>query len=238
MDDKSDRDLDQRLAALEERINSYNQLSSRIETLEQSVNSIKEQLNYLKSITRSIQELQQEVQQEQSVLSHLEASIENLQDNLLMISDIDTFQSLQNFLKRREFKEADQETAKILMNIINKNSDTISPEDIERYPLGPLRITDRLWQKYSNGKFGFSIQLQSYRDLGGSLNTLIAQDQDLMFQFFDRIGWRQKGELIFHQDWQVDSSSPTGFLPLSWWITPYGLKIGNFILARLIKLGF
>ncbi|HEY9664021.1 MAG TPA: GUN4 domain-containing protein, partial [Allocoleopsis sp.] len=131
----------------------------------------------------------------------------------------------------------DQETAKILFGAIHKTSDTITPSDIETFPIAPLRIVDRLWRKYSNDHFGLSIQLRIYQELGGNLNTLIAQDEALFFAFCDRIGWRKNGKLIVRENWEADLSAPQGFLPLTWWVTPYGLKIGNFILARLIKGG-
>ncbi len=168
----------------------------------------------------------------------LEALVARLEDNFSMISDIDTFVHLRDYLAEGNFKEADRETAKILFGAINKTPDTISPSDIETYPIAPLRIVDRLWRKYSHDRFGLSTQLKIYRELGGNLNTLIAQDEALIFAFCDRIGWRQNGKFISQGDWEASLSSPEGCLPHTWWSTPYGLKIGNFILARLIKAGF
>lgn len=219
-----------KLSLLEGKINNLSKLESKVNTL----NQLEAKVERLNHMSETVETLVQRVNQ----LTGLEQSISQLQDDLLMISDIDTFKKLQRLLVAGQFKEADQETAKILMSEINKDEESIAPEDIESYPLAPLKIVDRLWRRYSNDNFGFSIQLQIYRDFGGDINTLIAQNQDLMFQFFDRIGWCQEGQFIFQKDWEVTPSSPRGFLPLSWWITPYGLKIGNFILARLIQLGF
>jgi hypothetical protein len=202
--------LDQRLTALETKLESLNHLAGDLATLSQHMDQ----------------------------LTKLEALIDRLQDNFLMISDMDTFVRLRDLLAEGNFKAADQETASILFGVINKTSNTITPDDIETFPIAPMRIVDRLWRKYSNDRFGLSAQLKIYRELGGDLNTLIAQDTDLFLQFCDRIGWRQNGEFIFQKKWEASLSSPEGFLPLSWWVTPYGLKIGNFILARLIKSGF
>lgn len=202
--------LEQRLIALESKMESFNHLAETLETLSRRVEQF----------------------------SKLEALIDRLQDNFSIISDVDTFVHLKDLLSEGNFKAADQETANVLFGIINKTAETITPDDIETFPIAPIRIIDRLWRKYSHDRFGLSVQLKIYRDLGGNLNTLIAQDEDLFFAFCDRVGWRQNGAFIFRENWEASLASPEGFLPLTWWITPYGLKIGNFILARLIKGGF
>ena len=232
--------LEQRLASLEAKVNELGQLKNQVDDLSllrakvNILSQLEAKVDRLNQISETVEILVQNVNQ----ITEIEKSVSQLQDNQLMISDIDTFQYLQQLLVVGHFKEADRETAKILMNVINKDAESIAPEDIENYPLAPLKIVDRLWRRYSNDNFGFSIQLKAYRDVGGDLNTLIAQDQNLMFQFFKRVGWRNENQFIFQKDWDVTPSSPAGFLPLSWWITPYGLKIGNFILVRLIQLGF
>lgn len=202
--------LEQRLTALESQMQSFNHLAGTVETLSQQV----------------------------AKLSTLEALIDRLQENFSIIADVDTFVHLKDLLSEGDFKAADQETANVLFGIINKTAETITPDDVENFPIAPIRIVDRLWRKYSNDRFGLSTQLNIYRELGGNLNSLIAQDEDLLFAFCDRVGWRQNGKFIFRENWEASLASPEGFLPLTWWVTPYGLKIGNFILARLIKGGF
>ena len=41
-------------------------------------------------------------------------------------------------------------------------------EDVENFPCQDLGTIDKLWVKYSDGKFGFSVQKKIYRDLGGT----------------------------------------------------------------------
>lgn len=206
---------------------SYRLLEERLMALETKMAS-------LAGLPETLTALSQRVDQ----LANLEALIQRLRDDFLMIADIDTFGHLRDLLAEGNFKAADQETAQVLMGVINKTPDTISPEDIENFPIGPLKIVDRLWRRYSDNRFGLSIQLQKYQEVGGNLNTLIAQDADLFLEYCDLIGWRQNEKFIVREDWEASISSPEGFLPLSWWLTPYGLKICNFILARLIKIRF
>lgn len=229
--------LDQRLTALEAKMESFIESITQDNhhlLLEQRLAALEAKMESLTNLVESFSSLPKQVDQ----LSNLESLVDRLQENFSIISDIDTFAHLRDLLAEGNFKAADQETASILFGAINKTADTITPSDIETFPVAPIRIVDRLWRKYSGDRFGLSIQLNIYRDLGGNLNTLIAQDEELIFAFCDRIGWRQNGQFIIQDDWDANLSSPEGFLPRSWWRTPYGLKIGNFILARLIKSGF
>lgn len=201
-------------------------LAHRIQALETEVLQLKQELAQFAHLAQTLE-----------LVPHLEANVNRYQAYFSMISDIDTFLPIQALLEKGDFKAADQETAKILYGIINQTPNSVTPSDIENFPAAPLRIVDRLWRQYSQDRFGLKVQLQIYQELGGNLNSLIAQDEDLVLAFADRIGWRKGGAFIYHGEWKITDQSPIGFLPFSLWITPYGLKVTNFILARLIKIG-
>lgn len=208
--------------------NDYIQaLEARIQSLEATVTQLQEQVAQLTGLPNKVESLEK-----------LEAKVNRYQAYFSMIADIDTFKPLQELLEQGDFKAADTETAKILYGFINKDANSITPTDIEEFPAAPLRIVDRLWQQYSQGRFGLSTQLSSYREIGGDINTLIAQDEALMIAFCDRVGWRKNDVYVIRQDWTITPETPTGFLPVRLWVTPYGLKLASFILARLIKVGF
>lgn len=234
MEDDRYQALEQRLTALESQMESLNHLTGDLSTVSQRLADLEARFGLFNNLVGDISALPQQLDQ----LSKMEALIARLQDNFSMISDVDIFSHLRDLLAEGRFKEADQETANILFGVINKTAETITPSDIETFPIAPLRIVDRLWRKFSNDRFGLGIQLNIYRELGGDLNTLIAQDADLFLQFCDRIGWRQNGKMLTPENWEPSLSSPPGFLPASWWRTHYGLKSANYVLARLIKGGF
>jgi hypothetical protein len=225
--------LEQRVIALESKLEILNHLPEELSTLSERLTALESKLESLNPSSSNLAALTQRLEQ----LSNLEAMHDRFNDNFSMIADIDTFARLRDLLVEGDFKAADEETATTLFGIINKTADTITPDDIEAFPAAPIRIVDRLWRKYSNDRFGPSVQLKVYRELGGDLNSLIAQDEELFLAFCDRVGWRQNGKFIFGEAFEITPSSPEGFLPASWWKTPYGLKIANFILARLIKIG-
>ena len=60
-------------------------------------------------------------------------------------------------------------------------------EDIEKFPCSDLRTIDQLWVKYSDGKFGFSVQKKIYQSLGGTKEY----DEKVYCSFGDKVGWRQ-----------------------------------------------
>jgi hypothetical protein len=67
-------------------------------------------------------------------------------------------------------------------------------EDIDQFSCEDLRIIDRLWVDASDGKFGFSVQSQIYRGLGGTEEYNI----DIVGKFGDQVGWGGEvlGELL------------------------------------------
>lgn len=184
-------------------------------------------------------------------ITALEAAVARHEASLAVVSDVVRFGPLRQLLTAQHFDEADRETARLLFDWIGISAEQITPEAIELFPITPLQIVDRLWREASGGRLGFSVQLGIYQDLGGNLDTLIAQDTELFRAFCTRVGWDSDG-LLRDPDatgsTEIDAARsdapaapellPLGALPHRWWVTPYGMKIANGILARLISGGF
>ncbi len=91
-------------------------------------------------------------------------------------------------------------------------------EDIDKFPCEDLRTIDQLWVKYSNGKFGFSVQAKIYHDLGGTQEY----NDKIWNGFGDKIGWRvrvgfMKNSWIYYKDVTFDLKAPQGHLPFEKW---------------------
>lgn len=191
-------------------------------------------------------------------LPALAEQVKRQQVTYSIISDVVRFGPLQELLRAGRFTEADRETARVLYECINSSVVEITPEMIETFPATPLVIVNRLWRQASGGRFGFTVQLEIYLGLDGSLGTLVAQDLTRFRAFCERIGWSEDGRLI-DPDASADTDEadaeviergestssdallktlPHGALPRRFWITPYGMKAANLILARLITAGF
>jgi len=114
---------------------------------------------------------------------------------------------LRDLLKAGEWKEADQETLAVMLKATRtKNKMWLSDESIENFPCTDLRTIDQLWVKYSNGRFGFSVQKRIWESVGKDYG-----------EFGDRVGW-QKG-MFFNKEWLNYSeltfslNAPPGHLP-------------------------
>lgn len=120
------------------------------------------------------------------------------------------FSALEQLLAASNLKAADSETWRLMCASVNmpKNS-KLSEADIRRIPCNDFLNIDRLWAKYSAGKFGFSIKCDIYDAEGKDYKS-----------FCDRIGYRLKrgGRFIWLDTSSVNYTpeAPKGHLP---WVT-------------------
>ena len=74
---------------------------------------------------------------------------------------------LREFLAAKKWKEADYETYQVMLQVAGREEQGyLEEEDIEKFPCTELYIVDKLWVKYSDNKFGFSVQKKIIKDLG------------------------------------------------------------------------
>lgn len=89
-------------------------------------------------------------------------------------------------------------------------------EDIERFPCQDLRNIDRLWVKYSHGRFGFSVQKNIWQECGSP--TRYSKDWE---RFGDSVGWRVDGKWISLANVKHAASAPQGHLPIFPYFPPF-----------------
>ena len=182
-----------------------------------------------KDLTTSPQE------KESSLLERVSRLEKRLDDALMVIPDTYRYSKLRGLLEAGKWKEADLETTRVMIEITGKPElDEITPEDLRVFPCNAIMVIDQLWQKYSNSRFGFSVQLRLYQSLGGTMDTIRAQDIKYLDLTGEKIGWRVNGKLVEYDDFDFSLDAAEGALPGNWWTSPYGAKMANFFLARLI----
>ncbi|MEY3866268.1 MAG: hypothetical protein RLZZ338_159 [Cyanobacteriota bacterium] len=133
------------------------------------------------------------------------------------------YTQLGNLLAEDKWKEADEETARLMLKIADREREGwLRVEDIEQFPSRDLQTIDQLWVEYSNGRFGFSVQKQIYQSLGGTKEF----NQKITEAFWHKVGliinnqhyWSQYDNLIFNL------SAPIGHLPIRYDVnTPAGV---------------
>ncbi|MEG4495677.1 serine/threonine-protein kinase [Microcoleus sp. F10-C6] len=120
------------------------------------------------------------------------------------------YRQLDRLLASGEWKKADQETTNKMLEAAGRTEERLlSIEDIDRFPCEDLRTIDQLWVKYSNGRFGFSVQKRIYESLGGTREY----DKKISEAFGDRVGWRVNSKWLHYIDLKFNTKAPEGHLP-------------------------
>jgi predicted transposase/invertase (TIGR01784 family) len=77
------------------------------------------------------------------------------------LSNVD-YTKLQNLLAAGQWQQADEETMDLMLEVINidgVDQDILDNDHVKYFPCADLKMLDQLWVKYSNGRFGFSVQI-------------------------------------------------------------------------------
>jgi hypothetical protein len=126
------------------------------------------------------------------------------------------FQNLEALLKAGKWREADLETWELMKKLTKREQERwLRVEDVKNFPRQELRKMDQLWVKYSNGKFGFSVQKQIWLELGGKLDG--EPDWDTFTKLGSRVGWLKNDAWLSYDSYTFSTNALPGHLP-GWWI--------------------
>ena len=146
-------------------------------------------------------------------------NVETFHGTSLQTSNMD-YRKLRDYLAQGKWKEADEETRRVMLAVAKREKEGwLDIKDIDNFPCEDLSIIDKLWVKYSDGKFGFSIQKRIYQGFGGTREY----NTEIWRQFGDKVGWRKGGDWLYYKDITFDKKekAPEGHLPgfcwLCWW---------------------
>ncbi|MEM9507706.1 MAG: GUN4 domain-containing protein [Cyanobacteria bacterium J06638_38] len=166
--------------------------------------------------------------------SSLEAKVSQLEDDLMLMGDRYRYQDLKAYLAAENWFEADKETIRVILAVTAKEIEELTPEDIQHFPCNDLMVIDRLWTKYSDRRFGFSPQLKIYLEQGGNFDTTVEQNQKLIETWGEHLGWRRDNRWLPCNELDFSLNAPIGCHPSRWWNSPYGSKMTNYFLGRLL----
>ncbi|NJK27495.1 MAG: hypothetical protein HC925_01515 [Coleofasciculaceae cyanobacterium SM2_3_26] len=123
------------------------------------------------------------------------------------------YTKLRDLLAAQKWKEADRETAERMLQVAGREKEGwLDSESIEQFPCEDLRTIDRLWVKYSNGHFGFSVQKKIWQQVGGKV------DLETEKKLGDKLGWRVNGSWKNYDEltFTLTGETPLGHLPFCW----------------------
>lgn len=138
------------------------------------------------------------------------------EDDLASNKGVD-YTQLRDLLKSGAWKEADQETASIMIRLSGGELEgQFQLQNMNTFPCKELLKIDELWQKYSQNKFGFTVQK----------NILSSASRDFE-GMARRVGWYTNLVWVKEQDLEYDLTAPQGHLPTLRWVEIHGWAIGS-----------
>jgi len=153
----------------------------------------------------------------------LDAQLGELPGEADVESEVD-YTRLQELLAAGEWRKADRETEAVMLKVSGREEEGwLTEKDMATFPCQSLRAIDELWVKYSNGRFGFSVQKRIWKDIEKSI-----QDDhiDTWKYFGDKVGWRVNDCWIGYNNLTFLLDAPEGHLP--GWVFVSGFVAGGF----------
>ncbi|MEB3883054.1 GUN4 domain-containing protein [Lyngbya sp. CCY1209] len=146
---------------------------------------------------------------------------------------------LENLLKNGRWKDADRETTTLILQATNREQQGyLDLKSLDALPCEILRAIDNLWVRHSAGRFGFSVQNQIWKAIGGSATANI----ETYNTFGERVGWRGKNDFLWYNNLIFDvDQAPKGHLPTGRVgdiaiASRFLGKIGGFGLKRILAI--
>lgn len=146
---------------------------------------------------------------------------------------------LEALLSNHQWKEADLETAKIVLAVTGQTSQGyLSQPDFSNIPCSDLAKIDQLWLNASEGKFGLTLQRQLYQNMGGKKFF----HPQLWRDFGEKLGWYVDNSWRHYDQLNFSTSAPIGHLPVMgdsqvWFVSGWEGSYDGFsnLLLRLIQ---
>ncbi len=171
-------------------------------------------------------------------------------DDLIPDDRVHYYTHLRDLLATSNWKDADQETLAVMLKAAAREEEGwLNATSVRNFPCTDLSIIDRLWVKYSIGRFGFSVQQQIWQNVNKRTNVEYEnfKYRDLE-DFSDLVGWRRQDETNSQEVWldysELDFTitAPRGHLPSAANYRFEFIRVGDrrtlyFLVSRLIECG-
>ena len=139
---------------------------------------------------------------------------------------IDKYSHLENLLITQQWKEADQETRKLILQSVGREKQGwLNHESIINFPSKDLVAINQLWVKYSLSRFGFSVQKKIWLKVGTQV------DYKTESKLGDYLGWRSRGVEKSYDDLTFSLEAPLGHLPRGFGGLSF-ILLFNFLLSH------
>ena len=144
----------------------------------------------------------------------LDAQLQQELEGLKQVVTHAKYQTLEALLAAQDWKKADQETYRLMITTVGKEEGQwFKREELLNFPCEDLLAIDGLWRKYSQGRYGFSVQKEIYVKCGAKLDGNYPGDT-IWEKFGEEVGWRVNGSWVRYDDLNWGGMGVPGHLPL------------------------
>lgn len=199
----------------------HNSVSQRYQSAEQVLEALESSSNIVRQPVENIESLALANQQLpllpslRILVGKFMPQVITLDKNELISAVGLDYAKLQYLLAVQKWQEADVETWVVLCAALGKKPKSyLFQDDIDNLPCEDLLTIDRLWVKYSRGKFGFSVQKQIYENVNRDYG-----------KFCSQVGWLTYNLHFRDRGFKYKNSALVGHLPSrvwaggqQWWI--------------------
>lgn len=126
------------------------------------------------------------------------------------------YRPLRDLLADENYRQADQFTWYLMLQASDRQAEgCLNLQALRQFPQVDLATLDQLWQAFSQGKFGFSIQKEIYQNLGGNFNPdqPASFDFPLWLAFGQQVGWQIDQQWIHYSRLSFRTQAPRGSFP-------------------------
>ncbi len=146
---------------------------------------------------------------------------------------------LRDLLAVGEWRAADLETTAIMLKIAGRESKGwLRAQDIINFPCHDLLTIDNLWVRYSNGKFGFSIQKEIWQSCGATKDrSYQINNLETYNNFSEKLGWKIGSKFLTYEELSFNFKGQNGHLPggiLNWLWFNFYLRQSNIFSEETI----
>lgn len=132
------------------------------------------------------------------------------------------YNPLINLLAAGKWRKADELTWELLLKVTLRGEEGwLQLADIESFPCTDLCTIDWLWEYYSHGLFGLSVQQRIWETLSGQYGD-----------FCDRLGWRDGENWKYYDELSFNLEAPEGHLPIIIWRRRACYGVGQMMAAE------
>lgn len=138
------------------------------------------------------------------------------------------YTKLRDALAVGDWKQADRETYRLMLHVVNRkpaDRSCLRQKEVPKLSCNLLRTIDELWIEHSKNQFGFTVQQEIWRDVGGKVGNF---NYEVFCEFANRVGWKTDStwSIRKYRDFLFSLEARKGHLPslaceglseINWW---------------------